>query len=389
MKEKKKVELSVIIHTVKENESLGDIAKEYEVSRESIKRNNGLAGEKLCVGEELLIIVPTRTYRARYGDTAERICLRFGIRKNDLYSMNPTLSETGIREGDTLALRYGTRNHGMAASAGYFFSGCSVSALKRALPYLTYVAVGASSLHRGKIKRLFDGREAVKTAKEHSKIPLLRIFKEERGFGGAKERADLIDEMIGEAKSGGYMGIDLAGLSFEKEDELGEFLIEMRKALIGSDLILITECNSDTPHSASELSDASLLYYPKYAYDKPQSYETGEKSFYSDFASKSESAKTFIDLPALAVSDAGYLPVEEALRRARGAEAIIERNEDTLLCEYKCPRGGICRFTSLKNIKATLGLLCELGFMGIGFDIMRSPISHLAMYNALFKTVSR
>jgi hypothetical protein len=56
--------------------------------------------------------------------------------------------------------------------------------------------------------------------------------------------------------------------------------------------------------------------------------------------------------------------------------------------EFRCRKGHPVYYPTLESIKATLDTVHEYGFMGISFDIMRVPLSYLAMYNALFGTSS-
>ena len=122
---------------------------------------------------------------------------------------------------------------------------------------------------------------------------------------------------------------------------------------------------------------------------EPPSFEEGERRVFSDFACNSESAKTFIELPAFARRGDGFVDTDAALMSARRGGCAIERNEDTLLSSFTHKRQGEYTYTSLKNIKAILDLIREFGFMGIAFDIMRSPAAHLTMYNSLFKTAGQ
>ena len=76
------------IHITKKGEKLTDIAEKYSVSEENIKNTNELYELSPADGEELLILQPTRTYKVQFGDTPERIALRFGIGKNDIFLNN-------------------------------------------------------------------------------------------------------------------------------------------------------------------------------------------------------------------------------------------------------------------------------------------------------------
>ena len=158
--------------------------------------------------------------------------------------------------------------------------------------------------------------------------------------------------------------------------------------MIGSDLILITECDECTPGEFCELADGSVLAYTKLWMEKKPTFTLGEETVIADFACKGESTKTFIEIPSFARVGNGFIQIEEAKNAARLNHSEIIHDEKTLLSETELPKGK-CYYPDLKNEKAVLELLSEYGYMGISFDVMRTPIAYLMMYNAMFKTVNQ
>ena len=371
------------IHTVKRGERISEISREYGVSEESVRNNNSLYEGEAIAGEQLLILTPTRTYTVRRGDTPERISLRFGTSRRELYSQNPRVCECGLVPGSEIALKYAEPIYGMGVANGYFYRGCPISALKRALPYLTYVTVAAARCDGTDIHTTFDAREAVSCAKDGEKIPLLRIYREDSHAPQGEDGIRFCEAVIDVASRGGYRGVVLSECN---DPGYAQLLVELRRRMIGCDLILISEMSRSSPASSNEYSDGSVLSYDKYAEDTPPSFSEGERRVFSDFAYSAESSKTFISLPALAKWGRGYCGISEALSTARQYGCEIETDSDTLLSSFRSARRGEFIFSSLENIKATLDTLSEYGFMGVSFDIMRSPISHLMMYGCLFRT---
>ena len=74
------------------------------------------------------------------------------------------------------------------------------------------------------------------------------------------------------------------------------------------------------------------------------------------------------------------------MRNVRRHRWSIESNENTLLSHTGDKKQGDYIYSSLEGIKSILELIGELDYMGICFDIMRTPLSHLMMYNSMFKT---
>ena len=375
------------IHTTKCGETLSDIAKEYEVTEESIKKINNISNV-LTTGEELLIKIPTRTYKTVYGDTPERIALRFGIRIGELYSLNPWISGRNLEVGETITLKCAGRKKGMSVANGYFYQGCRKENLLRSIPYLTYVTFSSARSDKKGINKLFDTKKEVQICCENSKIPLIRIFDgwKER-YKSDKNLTEFAEQLISLALDGSFKGIvlDACALS-DSAEEFSSFLMILRKLMIGCDLILITEINENSPIEFSEYADGSILYYPKFAMTDPPSFEEGERKILGDFACKGESAKVFIDLPSLAVNENRFVSIDEAqsIARHRGYEIYTDKN--TLLSHFSGKKQGEYRYTSLQGIQALLKLVDEFDYMGICFDIMRTPLSYLMMYDSLFKT---
>ncbi len=373
------------IHRVKCGESLGDIAAMYEISEDRIRENNSLSGT-LAEGQELLILRPTRTYTAKKGDTPRGIAARFGIKTHELSAANPSLSDEGVIGGREYAVKYPAPPFGTAAANGYFYKGSKKSSLLRVMPYLTYLTVGAYRLSdNGRPVRLFDPAECVRTAKDMSKVSLMRVYDGTEGeaYTSAEKRHVLAEELVALASSGGFSGITLSLQSAARKHgkELAEFLIELRRAMIGCDLILFTECGSQTPLFVPELSDGSVFMYEKCALENPPSFALGERHALTEFAEEAESSKALIYLNSHAVGGRDFLPIRDAL-----AGKKIDFDAEALLCRTE--RGGmpIC-FESLENTKAKLALLSELGFSGIAFDVDGVRREELMLFSSLFSPV--
>ena len=375
------------IHNVMPTETPKQIAELYTVSEDSIRRINNLCDLSPAPGEELLILIPTRTYKIQYGDTLEKISLRFGIRSSDISAMNPHIQDD-FRIDDEITLRYADRPLGMAVANGYFYKGCTADALRRALPYTTYITFASVIATERGLTRIFDDRDEVKLIKKKSKIPLVRIHdrKQNRFRKGANNKK-YAEDLINVATAGGYKGIVLDACSQkDSAEDFTAFIVELRKMMIGCDLILITEINESSPIEFSEYADSSIIYYPKYALNSPPSFKDGEQRIISDFACNGESAKAFIDLPSLASRSGNILCIDEALNKARANHCVIEHNKSTLLSHFGDKKQGEYSFISLSGLRKIYELIDEFDYMGICFDIMRTPLSHIMMYNSLFKT---
>ena len=379
------------IHTVSRGETLCEIAERHGVSKKILSSFYGVKeNTPLLSGEELLIPSPTRTYTAKASDTVERIALRFGVRRRELLTQNPHIGKCGVKEGDELILRTADTPLSTAASAGILYRSASEESLYRALPYLTYVAISSFVAGDCGARRIFDERRTMRIINENGKIPLLRITDTsgKEKYTDKKRREDFISELVALASGEGYKGVMLAvpGAVRDGCDCFAEFLVELRRKMIGEDLILITECDEKSPIYLSELSDGAVFSIERCG-DCALGFDTFEKAKITAFASEGESSKSFLDLSPFASVGGEYITIDEAMKLARRGYCEIKTDEESLMSSFEY-KGKSVRFPSLKNIKARLELSAELGFMGISFDIMRVPTTHLSLLGACFRNVS-
>ncbi len=379
------------IHKVKAGESTSDIAKEYGVDESILRKNNELSeGERLSAGEELLVLMPTRTYTAGASDSLSRVSIRFDVPRGELMRMNPHLVSDEISAGEVIAVKRDDRPYGMGAANGVYYRGCPMWKLRRALPYTTYITVGSGIYDGERCYESFNGSEVVEIALENGKLPLLRVYdKSDGGFSKTAEgRRDFIDQLIYAALKGGYRGIDLGGCRFGEGYE--EFLVELRGRMIGLDLILVSEISADSPSYVSDFSDGAILGIDRIGASgvDNMSFEEYERGAMESFANRCEGTKTFMEIPMFGYTDKGdYIETCEAIAAARKQGALTEVDENRTISNFNDKKRGRISYNSLSGIVERFKLLGELGYMGVSFDIGRCPIPYLLAYDSLFKSV--
>lgn len=377
------------IHRTKKGETAEAVAKEYETTKERIEENNSL-DYGIAAGRELLILKPTRTYVARAEDTLRDLARRFRVKEEELLLNNPSLLSDAPLAGRELAIKYAEPTRASVATNGYYFKSTGTERLKAVLPFVTYLTVSAYRLCERGLERIFDPRAAVRMGKEGGKVVLMRVYDGTDGevYTREQSRSELIETLIGTAGSGGYAGITLSAHTAAKnrKDDLTKFIVELRRSMIGSGLILFTEVDEDTPRDVSELADGSVFMYEKAHLAEPPSFENGERAVLEAFSSEAESSKVFIDLPCEGYVGGSSAPLKDVFRAVRSDGGCITANESTLISGYSASVGEI-RYNSLENIKARLDLAYELGFMGLSFDIGAVPTEYLMMIFSLFTPV--
>lgn len=376
------------IHIASGNESIYDIAGEYGISPIKLAEINELElNRNPKAGTELLILIPTRTYNVKRGDTLASIARRFGTEVDYLIAINPELrGRDMLYEGELLAIRYGIPTYGTALTNGYYYRGCTDEQLKRVLPYLNYITVSSAKAAGRDITLLIDDRDILRIAKENNKHPILRIYLTEEQPKEMWE--DFFNGAALLAKSRGYRGITLANLSQINSSERCEYILKAKKKLMEYDLTLFTEgeAGMDCPHS--EYSDGFILTYDKLHLDDIPSFDEGERAALTLFADGSDSSTAFVDMPAFAFSGGEYIERRDAAEASRRYNGRITQDDLRKIGRIAFDNKEDILYENMANTKARLELVSQLGFMGISFDICRVKISEVMMFYSMFRPVT-
>lgn len=388
----------MILHTVQNGDTVFSIARKYGISPMKLIENNELTNpDELSVGEELLILSPTRTYTVRGGDTLDRISRTFGIKKSKLQAANPALMGTErLYPGELLAIRYDAPPYGMAAVNGYVYRDTSEDALLRAIPYLTYVTVSSSCTDGKRVTVLFDDTAAVRLIHERGRIALMRVCEDENMPDPEALRAcwdSMTDMLIRAAKERGYGGITLAFYKTAAKNPAlyNEFIVYMRGRLLGCDLILFTETDANRPLPLGDYADGAVLMYEKAHLPAPPSFADGEQTVAEHYAAECESSRMFLDISPFGYDGDTPLTLPQIRKLAYKHRTQMEHDTEKKLCYVRYPRfsGGVREertvvFESLENIKAKLHLCDALGYMGVSVDVGRTPVAVFMMLHTLF-----
>lgn len=379
------------IHTVKPGDTIFKIARKYSVSPMKIIENNDLQNpDRLSVGQELLILTPTRTYTVRGSDTLRRISDRFGVKYETLLANNPYLAGGDkLYPGQLLAIKYDTPKYGALGANGYYYRGCSDDRLSMALPYMSNITVAVGKRDGNDIRLSFDDTDVLKMARERRVPALMRIFDTEYdNFSDA-----YIDNLILMAKSRGYDGVNLASYNAVRENptKYAEFLNALKKRLTDAELELFLELDGNSPINLPDVADGYSVMYEKCCFDDIPDFENGEKKTFEAIGKMPHGAKCYMELPSFGYMGDEPITKKEAERIAHSAALEIKNDKDKGINhfeynKYKAGKRETVRvaYESTENIRQKLDLIGKLGLMGICFDIMNIPVEYLMMIETEF-----
>ena len=372
----------MLIHTVKDGDTIFKIAESYGTPPSKIIEYNDLKNpDRIPIGLELLIVTPTKSYTAKRGETADDIAKKFGVEKKSLKRANLNFSMNGkASEKEVLAIKQDTPRHGTILLNGQLYRGYDPKRLSVALEYAKYITLSSYKAISGGIAKVFDDRNALTQIRSARCAPIMRIYDQDILSTLKNNREKFTRAAITTALAHGYRGITLTVGDCGNYDEVCESLIEIKKDLMNDGLMLFIE--SENYSSAHDIADAAVVRYEKCHKENIPTFILGEKKHFTEYAKKGDSIKAFMDISPFAFAGGEYITKKDAVELAYRAKTNIKYDDDRKIChfEYRIGRNSQnCCFESLKNIKAKLQIMSELGFMGMSFDITRCPTEHLIM----------
>ncbi|NLP33809.1 MAG: LysM peptidoglycan-binding domain-containing protein [Clostridiales bacterium] len=167
----------MIIHVVKQGETIQSIADFYEVSVDRLILENEIPNpDNLIAGQDLVILFPKQTYVVREGDTLSSIANEFDISVLELIRNNPYLSNREfIFPGEELVISYMDNKIMNASVNGYTYPFIDSDTLRKTLPYLTYLTIfNYMVTYEGDLIDIND-RDIIEAAKLYGVAPIMLI----------------------------------------------------------------------------------------------------------------------------------------------------------------------------------------------------------------------
>ncbi len=219
----------MIIHTVREGDSIQSISRQYNIPVSRLELDNSLPPDhSLNIGQALLISPPAETYIVKEGDTVRGIAREHDIPTLQLLRNNPMLSETNLlTAGDELVIRYELDR--TISVMGYTSIFISEQILRRTLPYLSYVIIINYTVNAlGGLEDINDER-IIRIAIEYGVVPVMFVSSlNEAGRGSyASTHAilnnlniqnQLIENIINVMGMKGYLALNLSFYNILRDD---------------------------------------------------------------------------------------------------------------------------------------------------------------------------
>ena len=212
----------MIIHVIEPDETIESIAAKYNMSIQRLLQDNGLEyQEDLVVGQSIVVAKPSLTYTVKDGDSLDEIASSHNVTPMELLRNNPWLFDREhIFPGDVLVISYDrTRT---ITTHGNTLPYVNIDILEKTLPYLTYLSImNYTATVGGEIITYIDDSQIVDLAKAYNVMPLMLLTTlSSRGEADIRAEYELlldediqdkqIENVINILKAKGYYGVNIS-----------------------------------------------------------------------------------------------------------------------------------------------------------------------------------
>ncbi len=409
----------MVIHVVKEGDSILSVANEYGISPERLTADNGLYGlNRPVIGQALLILQPSETYTVREGDTIFSISQRFGITPERLKQKNPSLAQTNtIIPGEVLTITFDGEENTPIEIYGFMYPNIKDNILNQSLPSLWGGAIFSYGVREDGGLIPVNDSELINKMLQSRVNPymVLSSIDETGGFSSGNAarlfnsealQNTAINNILNTMRQKGYRGLDIdfEFVNPEDRDAFADFVENITERLNQNGFMVNTDLAPKTSdnqrgtlyegHDYEDIGEASntvmvMTYEWGYTYSEPMAVAPIDKvrEVLEYAVSRIPRDKIYMGMP-----NYGYdwkLPYEKGVTRARligneeaiaiaaenNAEIQFDERSQSPYFTYQSADGTNHEvwFEDIRSMVAKYNLLNELGLRGAGFwNLMRS-----------------
>jgi spore germination protein len=209
----------LIIHVVKQGDSIFRIAQQYGVSADAIISANGLKNpEQLVIGQAIVIPGDFSKFTVQPGQSMYSIAQSFGIPPQALAAANPQINPSRLQVGQSIVIPLPPQKTRSIYVNGFAFPSIAEDSLQSTLPYLSFLSVFSYQVRPdGSLKGL-DDAALIQSSRTAGIAPMMVITNIEEGSGFSSEIAHeiltnrqaqnmLIANIIGVLEGNKYYGL--------------------------------------------------------------------------------------------------------------------------------------------------------------------------------------
>lgn len=398
------------IYVVQQGDTIEIIARKFDISPEKLVNDNKIIPDQLVVGQTLVIAIPEQVYTVKDGDSLADIAESYGVTIMQLLRNNPDLANRQyIYPGETIVISYNNDN-GSAWVVGYTYPFIRDGILRMTLPYLTYLLMfNYRVTEEGELIGSDEDISIIQTAKLFgapttlvlttiSRIGEINLEVEYNVLLDVQLQDRLIENLLVILRSKEYSGVNLAyqNINASNQQLYIDFLKRVSNSLHPEGFTVFLTLNPGLYYNGVELSfeQLNLEELSRYcdgvlflSYDwgtivrAPIQYSiVTTPSLLEYIVSQVPLDKIRIELPTLGYdwklpymagqSRANALNYDSVLALARETGAVIQYDESTLSAyfEYTDYSGQqhVVWFKDARSMDSAIKILQSYGITGLG-----------------------
>ena len=416
----------MVIHIVRQSETVWSIARLYGVSAARIIQDNGLNGQGyLVVGQALIILIPETVHTVREGESLFSVSRLYGISEIELMQKNPATVISGVvYPGEQLVIRYQGEGDTPIYIYGYVYTNVNENTIKKALPFVSNCALFGYGFNLDGTLPSINDQNLIATLYRYKTGPfmLLTSITEEGNFDSnlasvlfndVELQNKVISNIIETMREKGYIGLDIDFEFINSEDRIpyAEFVANVTEQLnaegysVNVDLAPKTSDNQTGSlyegHDYGAFGAAAntvllMTYEWGYTYGPPRAIAPiGEVRRVVEYAvTEIPNEKIYLGIPNYAYD--WELPYQKGVTRARGigneaavriaaengAEIQFDERDATPFFEYTAAGGSrhVVWFEDVRSIMAKYELVDEFNLRGAGYWNFMNPFAQNFAY---------
>lgn len=211
----------MVIHVVRQGDSVYSIARRYGVPASKIISDNELENpERLVIGQTLVILADNISHTIQSGETLYSLARRYGTTVQSILDANPQITNpASLTVGQVITIPP-TRRLGSIEVNGYAFPDIDMDTLRKTLPYLTYLSIFSYEVRPDGSLSTLNDTPLINAARAANVAPLMVITNIEEGGSFSSDLArtiltntqvqdTLINNVIENLRNKNYYGLNI------------------------------------------------------------------------------------------------------------------------------------------------------------------------------------
>jgi len=211
----------LVIHTVRQGDSIYSIANRYDVPMQKIIADNRLENpERLVVGQTIVVLSDTTNHIVEPGESLYSIARQYGVTVSGILRINPDITNPSRLEvGQVIVIPVPSKKLGTIEVNGYAFPNINRTTLADTLPHLTYISIFSYQVRPDGSLAPIEDTSIIQTARQQKVAPLMVITNIKEGGSFDSDLANtiltneqvqntLFDNII-KTLGKGYYGLDI------------------------------------------------------------------------------------------------------------------------------------------------------------------------------------